>query len=981
MTKHAKLIGQVLDGKYQLDKQLGQGGMGTVYRATHLGTKRPVALKVIAPQFMANTEFVERFRREAEATGRLRHPNVVNVTDFGFAQVGRDPLAYLVMEYLDGGSLGDMLKERGRLPLPLVTDILEQICLAVGNAHKLGVIHRDLKPDNIWLQPDGRGGYIAKVLDFGLAKLRDPNELHLSDGAGTNALDATTRVTNQSTQTMQAGAQTTAPFTGRTNLRADPPGAVTAVATDEQSAPPAQPDMTSPASEGATLIQSESVTPTPENEGATLIQSETAAATAINEAATLVQTKAASETQINEAAALVQAVPDEAATRIQPASVTNLSEDAATRIQPATVGAAADDDGATRIQPVAASSDEFDSLSESAGQRHSRSSVASSQSSSNARSQSSSGARSASSTGSSSVSLSSDTSAVDLTRVGAIMGTPLYMSPEQCRSEPLDARSDIYSLGVIVYLSLAGEAPFKGDMTELMRKHSEDAPPPLREKRPDMPAAVADLVMVSLAKNPAYRPPSAEAFASAFRATAEGETQILRAAKSHYYMAQRVFFLLSLIIYVPFAVVTFAASLAFNPLLVNSPAVTLIFYVALYLLVLLATRMSIAACTIATAELRLKSTAAVKLKEIIRAMAGRLPALAAISVQSLARILFGLIRFIVPGARAYIDHALAPSVVMMEDARGAAALARSQQLIGPLRSIAAALLARDFGIGLSSLLLFPFMTVVMAAVFGGTRADALATMMVPSFRNFIVIYCWFLLTIMHTAYSAVPIATLYFKARQARGEMLDEQGTRDWQAETVKRPGRMSRAAIIWLAAPLAMLMFMVLTSFTGFGYGEDSLIEAARKGRRQRVAQRLAAGANPNDSRMSTTALMFAAKDGHAGIVNDLLNAGAKLEARDNDGDTALMYAAIDNRVDVMRALLDAGSEVNARNNKGDTPLLAASLRGRTEAVKLLLAAGADASLKNQKGQTALSLAEEEGHTEIMQLLKGARAERGKTD
>src|ERR1041384_4517670 len=90
--------GQVLDEKYRIDKLLGQGGMGAVYQATHLGTGRPVALKVIAPQFMANAQFVERFRREAEAAGRLRHPNVVNVTDFGFAQVGRDPVAYLVME-------------------------------------------------------------------------------------------------------------------------------------------------------------------------------------------------------------------------------------------------------------------------------------------------------------------------------------------------------------------------------------------------------------------------------------------------------------------------------------------------------------------------------------------------------------------------------------------------------------------------------------------------------------------------------------------------------------------------------------------------------------------------------------------------------------------------------------------------------------------------------------------------------------------
>ncbi|HEY9231514.1 MAG TPA: ankyrin repeat domain-containing protein [Blastocatellia bacterium] len=562
------------------------------------------------------------------------------------------------------------------------------------------------------------------------------------------------------------------------------------------------------------------------------------------------------------------------------------------------------------------------------------------------------------------------------------MGTPLYMSPEQCRSEALDARSDIYSLGVIVYQALAGEAPFKGNMTELMRQHCEDAPTPLQEKCPEVPASVARLVMTTLAKNPAERPPTAEAFASAFRATAEGETQILRAAKAHYYTAQRIFFLLSLMLYGPFALLSFVVSVTLNPWLVKSAAATLVFYIALYLLVLVVTRLSIATCTVALAELRHRSTASVKLKEIVKAVIHRLPALAATVAPQFARVLFGLVRLIVPGARAYVAYALAPSVAVTEEVRGAAALARSKQLIGPLRAIAAALLARDFGIGMSSVLLFPFISVVMTAIFGGTVVDAFAAMRVPSFRNFIVIYCWFLLTVMHTVYSAVPIAALYFKARQARGELLDEQGTRDWQAEAVKRPGRMSRAAIIWLVAPLAMLTFMVLSSFTGLGSGEDSFIEAARKGRQQTVAARLAAGANPNDSRLSTTVLMYAAKEGHADIVQELLNAGAKLDAKDNDGDTALMYAAIDGRVDVVRALFNAGANVNAVNNRGDTPLLAAALRGRTEVVRLLLVAGdADVNAKNQKGQTALSLAEAEGHREIVRLLKDAGAGRGKLD
>src|SRR5215510_3692901 len=109
--------GDLLDNKYRIDKPLGQGGMGAVYRATHLGTKRTVAVKIIHPRFSNNDEFVERFRREAEAAGRLRHPNVVDVTDFGFAQTSSGRVAYLVMEYLDGCTLAEVLAEENRIQL------------------------------------------------------------------------------------------------------------------------------------------------------------------------------------------------------------------------------------------------------------------------------------------------------------------------------------------------------------------------------------------------------------------------------------------------------------------------------------------------------------------------------------------------------------------------------------------------------------------------------------------------------------------------------------------------------------------------------------------------------------------------------------------------------------------------------------------------------------------------------------------------
>lgn len=165
------MIGEILDGKYRIDQRLGAGGMGNVYLATHLGTTRPVAVKVIAPKWAADPHFLARFQREAQACGRLRHPNIVNVTDFGIAPARHGQMPYLVMELLDGQTLSSFQKAQPRPPLPLVADLLDQVGLALAHAHQHGIVHRDLKPDNIWLEPNGRGGYTVKVLDFGVAKM------------------------------------------------------------------------------------------------------------------------------------------------------------------------------------------------------------------------------------------------------------------------------------------------------------------------------------------------------------------------------------------------------------------------------------------------------------------------------------------------------------------------------------------------------------------------------------------------------------------------------------------------------------------------------------------------------------------------------------------------------------------------------------------------------------------------------------------
>jgi serine/threonine-protein kinase len=162
------LLGLVLDDKYRLDERLGEGGMGTVYRATHLLIERHVAVKVLNPRLVADETAKERFRREARAAGRLQHSNAVAVTDFGET---KDGLVYLVMEILEGRPLREVLAREAPLDPARAVSLMLQIAAAVEAAHEAGIIHRDLKPGNIFLVQRPDSPYIVKVLDFGIAKL------------------------------------------------------------------------------------------------------------------------------------------------------------------------------------------------------------------------------------------------------------------------------------------------------------------------------------------------------------------------------------------------------------------------------------------------------------------------------------------------------------------------------------------------------------------------------------------------------------------------------------------------------------------------------------------------------------------------------------------------------------------------------------------------------------------------------------------
>jgi serine/threonine protein kinase len=264
----------ILD-KYRLDSLIARGGMGAIYAGTHIELDRLVAVKLLLPNFNADGQALERFRREARAAARIKHPNIVDIYDYGVLPEGE---AYIVMELAQGETLHEHLKRVGRLPIAGAITIARQLAEGMDAAHRNGIVHRDLKPSNIILTKEASGGLRVKIVDFGIAKI---------------------------TQQLSA--------------------------------------------EDATL-----------------------------------------------------------------------------------------------------------------------------------------------------------------TAAGMLVGTPRYMSPEQCSDDPVDARSDIYSLGIILYEMLAGHAPFEGDTpVALAIKRINETPPPIAEQRSDVPPALAALVEQTLATDPAGRPQTA----------------------------------------------------------------------------------------------------------------------------------------------------------------------------------------------------------------------------------------------------------------------------------------------------------------------------------------------------------------------------------------------------------------------------------------------------------------------------------------
>ncbi|MDQ5844326.1 MAG: protein kinase [Acidobacteriota bacterium] len=583
MSSTDPYLGKVLDEKYRLERQLGRGGMGAVYLATHLGTERYVALKLITPQFMGNREFVARFKREARAAGRLRHPNVVDVTDFGFAHPGGEAVAYLVMEYLDGCTLADVLVEEERLPLEWVVDILEQVCSAVHEAHQQGIVHRDLKPENIWLEPNRLGGYRVKVLDFGIAKLAEG----VSEGGNNESVEAThsssvTGSVDDTNVTLNFAQSRTGPEK----------------------------------SEKATLLYGSH-----DDDGAVTRLGD---ADATHAGAEVLEESTQMFGRADETAAGVSADETRAGQNIE-------DDDRTLMFAERQTGAAQ----ATNL-------------------------------------------------------LATTTQGAELTKVGAIMGTPLYMSPEQCAAKNLDARSDIYSIGVIAYQMLAGEPPFAGTTGSVMRDHIKAAPALLRERSKKVPKRAAQVVMRALAKDPSDRPQTAAAFAGELRAQAEGIGSLYRRAFALYSEYFPKFLKLSIIAHLPVIVTTLVmvglqiAAEAQPPGLGFAKVLIICAIVIFALLQVVSYFVAASAISGMTAVIVTRLVAAplrpVELRSAFAVLKRRWRPFLNTAFRVTLRIVIGFILLIIPGLIMTIRYALYAPVVLIEGLEKKAAMRRARQL-------------------------------------------------------------------------------------------------------------------------------------------------------------------------------------------------------------------------------------------------------------------------------------------------------------
>jgi serine/threonine-protein kinase len=178
VSVYERLVGQTLASRYLIESRLGEGAMGAVYKAKHVKVGRAFAVKVLHPRLLEDNKVLQRFEREAELAGRLRHPNVIGVVDVGETP---DGLRYMVMDFAEGPDLASLLSE-APMPTARVTNLTRQMLEGLFHAHEQGLIHRDFKPENVIIERDSHGVEVPRIVDFGIAILREGGDSSAGPG-------------------------------------------------------------------------------------------------------------------------------------------------------------------------------------------------------------------------------------------------------------------------------------------------------------------------------------------------------------------------------------------------------------------------------------------------------------------------------------------------------------------------------------------------------------------------------------------------------------------------------------------------------------------------------------------------------------------------------------------------------------------------------------------------------------------------------
>jgi hypothetical protein len=544
------------------------------------------------------------------------------------------------------------------------------------------------------------------------------------------------------------------------------------------------------------------------------------------------------------------------------------------------------------------------------------------------------------------------------TIAGSVLGTPAYMSPEQCRGEAVDFRADIYSLAIITYELVAGIRPFHADtVIELLTMQVEKLPPPPTVNNAAIPKLVAAAVLQGLEKDPARRPPTAGTFAALLRAGAQGEYDVLRKSKDAFHSHPAYFFPVFLLCFLPLLPLVDALAYVARVLYRAKIAPDVVLIVALFFVYLLLLLFCFQCVKAASALLLREAIAGGGFRPALRRTLGRV-------VRGLPQLLrTQLVSAMDLRPASFRDNLLWPVVWGMEGLAGRAAVVRSRELCRTLPGVSLNFVPRQYSPGIVAMLILP-------ATFAVLGPDALPEMVRQTlsggfFGSFALVYP--IMSIIFYSQYANAFVFLYWLVDRCRGGATPTLPTSRLGKEK-KRSATVRPINVAWWALPVIVAGVLV---FGSMRTPRSALLSAIDEGRGAAMLKAIDAGANVETKDPGgMTPLLVAARNGDVAAVRALLDRGANVNARNSHDSTPLLLATSGNHANVVPLLLARGAAIDAKNRDGRTALCSAALHGYVDLVGILMAHRADPGIADVYGKTALDYAREDGHADIVAQL-----------